>query len=186
MQLLSRALHPFNSSLLVAHSCMPIRHEHTHILWPTCSTWGAGRWHSCDTQGCRSLRLAQFPSQTSSSGKRAAFVPLPRWPPPYPVRHHCLWALCCHRSRNKIHCVLGKETCKRRRGQACRQSWSPQVFVSSNNSGNHRAWILDWKFLPQHKEEEKIGPLHGKSMALNWVLQAKKGRAENRSITFSV
>lgn len=93
----------------------------------------------------------------------------------------CPRALCC---KNKIHFVLAKGMCKERRGEhagtaeAHRYSWAattagitgPESLIENSS---HNIW-------------RKICPLHGKSMAFNWVLQAEKGRADNRSITSSV
>lgn len=185
VQLSSRALLSFNFSLLVPHICMPIRHEHTHILWPTCSTQGAARWHLNDIQGFTSSTLpCSVPIRPAALGRRQHLSLSPALPPPCPVTLHCSWAPRCHRSRNKIHFVLAKETCKRRReeragrAEAHRYLWAavtagvtgPESLIENSS---HNIW-------------KKICPLHGKSMALNWALQAEKGRAENRSITSSV
>lgn len=102
VQLSSRALLSFNFSLLVPHICMPIRHEHTHIPWPTCSTQGAARWHLNDIQGFTSSTLpCSVPISDLQPWEGGSICPSPQ-----PCHLLALW----HSTAHELRVVVGVET----------------------------------------------------------------------------
>lgn len=124
MQLLPRALH---FPLLISHSCMPARQEYTPLHWPT-------ERYSHPIQGAGTLPCSISISHLQLRGG-GSICPCPQ------TSHLLAHELCVVKTRSTL-------SLQREEGGMCRHSWSPQVFLSSNNSRNHRAGIFDWKFLP--------------------------------------